>query len=282
MSLNLPSRLRFPPPIREPELLASIVREFPPAAQGTHPRVFVDVGGNVGFFSLSVASRGHRVVTFEPFPRNLRLLRQSTQLLHRKMGPTLFVNGKSTPRLSVFPVALSDHTGRMCIFQQGGHNLGNGRLMPVFTETKTFGWDSADRSCEGIVETARADMFLAAHLSGLPRIWGLKLDVEGHEALVLRGFQDIMKKPNLRPCHVWFEFAAEWVLQSGASKTEIFEVLDSLGYLLFKETMGDSNVEAHLLDPQCAYAPRPGLAPWTAFKQDNISWVPTQKKWTGI
>jgi hypothetical protein len=77
------------------------------------------------------------------------------------------------------------------------------------------------------------------------------------------------------------EFARDWVVATGATATEIFELLDATGYLMFKETMSDSNVEAHSMDPACQYQPKPGLPEWTAFKQDRITWKPSKHGWPG-
>lgn len=267
----------------EPELLQSVTREFPVIATDAAPamrRLFVDVGGNVGFFGLHVAARGHRVIAFEPFPRNVRLLRRSASFLNAQFGP---LPGDSMhPRYQLIEKALGAKAGdRMCVFQQGTHNNGNGRLMPAFEGVKDFGWDSKGRRCEDRVTTARLDEALLLNDPEMPRIWGLKIDVEGFEAMVLRGFQGFMSVPSRRPCHIWFEFAHEWVEQSGASRTEIFELLDSTGYLLFKQSRHDGNVEAHLQDPACAFSKAAGLPTWTPFPQDHISWRPSQRGWTG-
>jgi FkbM family methyltransferase len=57
--------------------------------------VFYDLGANVGYFSLVAAALGARVVAFEPFPDNLRLLQRNAE-------------GRD---VEVRPVAVSDREG---------------------------------------------------------------------------------------------------------------------------------------------------------------------------
>lgn len=60
--------------------------------------VFYDLGANVGLYSLLAASRGCKVIAFEPVPRNLTFLRQHLKL----NGPT---------SIEVIDKAVSDFNG---------------------------------------------------------------------------------------------------------------------------------------------------------------------------
>jgi tRNA G37 N-methylase Trm5 len=58
----------------ENELRAAVLSELRPGD------TFVDIGANVGFWSLPAASKGARVVAFEPNPAAVRWLRRNLTL----------------------------------------------------------------------------------------------------------------------------------------------------------------------------------------------------------
>src|SRR5579871_5908238 len=70
--------LLFTPQMYEVEERAQLAAEIAKVAAAGRPFVFVDIGANVGLFSLFVASRAGvnaRILAFEPEPENLRRLR---------------------------------------------------------------------------------------------------------------------------------------------------------------------------------------------------------------
>ena len=73
------------------------------------PGVFVDVGADIGFFTLAAASRGHRVHTFELQKNNLDVLRESVRR-----------NGFSD-LVVVHPVAVGNASSTHCIDPQHLH-----------------------------------------------------------------------------------------------------------------------------------------------------------------
>ena len=77
---------------------------------------FVDIGANIGWYSLLALSLGHRVLAFEPMRNNVELLRQSLCL-----NPGLGEN------LELHEVALSENTD--CILGSNSQNAGDGVLL---------------------------------------------------------------------------------------------------------------------------------------------------------
>eukprot|EP00966_Prymnesium_polylepis_P215006 4979752-Prymnesium_polylepis.1 len=84
-------------------------------ARGT----FVDIGAQIGYFSLNFARRGWSVLAIEPMPHNRRALRAS-----------LCVNPSLRSRLALLPYALVDKVlgQKRCIVRSGAHNRGNGAM----------------------------------------------------------------------------------------------------------------------------------------------------------
>lgn len=123
--------------------------------------LFVDVGANIGAFSLVMAKLGFSVASFEPMPYNLELFRQS------------IIDNNLSRAITVHEVAVGDkETDKpVCMepAQMGDpeHNQGNGRI----SENGTV-----------CVPLRRIDDLLA---NRCPE--AVKVDVEGFEGQALRG-----------------------------------------------------------------------------------------------
>jgi FkbM family methyltransferase len=127
--------------------------------------VVVDIGANIGYYSLLAASRvgdNGKVIAFEPGAENAALLTRSTQ-----------ANGFDN--VVVHPYAVSDADEIV------GFNMddSNGQIKPG---------DPADWACQ--VQTIILDRFLAAE----PRIDLIKMDIEGAEGRALRGMQQLIRQ----------------------------------------------------------------------------------------
>jgi FkbM family methyltransferase len=143
----------------EPEVSATLRAVL---AEGA---TFVDIGANIGWFSLlgaSLVGPAGKVVAIEPNPRNVALLRQSAQ-----------DNGFGN--IEVLAVALSEHPGAAALETDGS----NGRIIPV------DGPPAAPVEAEFVVASYPLDDLLAS--TGIGRVDVIKIDVEGAEPLVLRG-----------------------------------------------------------------------------------------------
>jgi len=146
---------------------------------------FVDVGANVGYFSLLAAARvgpGGRVIAFEPNPANCELLRLS-----------MAVNGFEQ-RIDLRPVAVAEESGTVHFYTSGVDS--NGR---VFKPSDIAGLPT--------VEAVTLDEALA----DCDRVDVIKLDVEGAEGRVWRGMQAIVQRH--RPTLV-FEYSPDMLRQT--------------------------------------------------------------------
>jgi len=149
---------------------------------------FLDVGANIGFYSLVVATSrpAVEVIAFEPNPKNFELLRQN-------------VRANPLPQVRCEPLALSDAEGTAALYLSASD-------MSAFLESD-FG---AKPTATVRVDTTTVDDYLARH----PVATGLivKVDVEGHEESFFRGARRAVA--SLKPdviTEVTFDHSAETV-----------------------------------------------------------------------
>lgn len=137
-----------------------------------HGGLVLDVGANTGFYALLAASarRDTRIIAFEPAPQVKPLLDRNVSL-----------NG-FRDRITTMPIALSDQPGARELFiplQNHGLVESSASLEREFKR---------QHSASIRVETDTIDGFLRTHgHKRLPAVSIIKIDVEGHEAAVIRG-----------------------------------------------------------------------------------------------
>jgi FkbM family methyltransferase len=131
--------------------------------------VFMDVGANIGLFSLlALRQRLRHVVAFEPLPTLADLLVANADS-----------NGFPRRRLTVVRTALGSITGSANYRPGPIENSGQGRI------------DLSDPDSGLVVPITTIDTYLAANPSHTPTI--MKLDVEGFEFDVLQGASKLFK-----------------------------------------------------------------------------------------
>jgi FkbM family methyltransferase len=132
-----------------------------------------DVGAHVGYHTLGFAALGADVVAFEPNAHNARHLQ-----MHLQRNSTL------ARRVKHLPVALADYDGEMTFIQSGdlGGASSGSHLDTALPPLQCGAYASFERTR---VLAARIDTLIDSGGARAPDI--LKIDVEGAEALVLRG-----------------------------------------------------------------------------------------------
>lgn len=179
----------------EPEVLAALLQR---AGVGD---TVVDIGANIGWFSLQLARRvgpAGRVYAFEPEPGN-----------HRRLCANARANGLGW--IEPHAVALGDRPGQALLhttaFNGGMHRL----------------YDSV--CCEGpaiAVAVQRLDDLLPPRSVSL-----VKIDVEGYEHAVLQGAQALLSTPP-RP-QVVSEYCPASMLEAGGSPSAFLHDLSAWG-----------------------------------------------------
>jgi FkbM family methyltransferase len=170
----------------EPDITALFRRLVSPGS------TVLDVGANVGYFSILARELGASVHAFEPNPLVRALLTRSVSL-----GPG---------GIEVVPVACSDHEGAMLLYLAEPGNTG----MTSLTAPTSV---SAERRRE--VEVIKLDDYVRA--AGLrPDV--VKIDVEGHEREVLAGAE-------------WMLETARPIVIAETGGAETIEFMRELGYV---------------------------------------------------
>lgn len=140
--------------------------------------VFLDVGANVGLYSLVAAARGATVVAFEPNPRTRARLEANIRLNHFER------------RITVRPEALSDAIGTATLFDDvmEGQREANAGVASLSNK------NAAGRSIE--VRTSTLDAIVKE--LRLPRVDWIKMDIQGAEYPALKGGSDTLaSRPRL-------------------------------------------------------------------------------------
>jgi len=181
--------------------------------QEVRPSVFIDIGANIGYYTLLAAGRGvPRLVAVEASPR-----------IAASLERTVALNALSS-RIQVIAVALSDHAGTLTFWlNRQEHNFGTGSLIarPDLGES-----ESVDVPCYS------GDALFADIDTGRALV---KLDVEGGELLVLHGMTKFLTR--VRPT-LAIEVHPLYLRSSGHSAEQLTKFLSDLGFTLARLSRG--------------------------------------------
>jgi len=168
--------------------------------------IVLDVGANVGFFSLlssSLVGEHGKVYAFEPIPS-----------VRDKLIANIKINKFNN--IEVIPKAASDQAGATKIYEGPEGHKGISSLRPL---------DSASQCIT--IETVPLDNM--ADVFG--RVGLIKIDVEGAELLALKGMSKIISRdhPNLI-----IEFTDSYLKSFGHSTRQMADWLTQKGYQLYR------------------------------------------------
>jgi len=141
--------------------------------------LFIDVGANIGYYSLiaaQVQERGGSVIAFEPDPSNLSRFHDNIRL------------NRCERRVSVRSYALAANAGR-CVLISGEHSVGS-TLETKERDVARLGPEFVGRHKRALeVSTSTLDQQCHETLERWNGIKVLKMDIEGVEPLALQGSQ---------------------------------------------------------------------------------------------
>ncbi len=171
---------------------------------------FVDLGANLGFFSVLAAKAmgpTGRVHAFEPTPATARLLRENVAY------------NSVEDRVTVVERAVSDHPGaaRFSLYSAAQGN-----------QLAVAGSDGASGTIE--VDVTTLDEYFGA--LGWPRVDVIKMDVEGVETKVLDGMGELIRRqPRLR---LIFEYHLGQLDRAHVSGASLIDKVLELGFDRFE------------------------------------------------
>ena len=185
--------------------------------------VFVDLGANVGAFSLYMASKGWSGVAFEASMHNVSLLRKSVIL--------------NNFDLTVIDKAVYSHSGLLYFISHGpwGH---------VFNKKWDETTNSDNRWSE--IPCVAIDDLLDSAFKDVEKVNLIKIDIEGSEPAALRGMQAFLKKYNFPP--IFMEINAFALFAQQETPLSLMKSLATLGYDAYSIN-GDDLVEY----PSCSF-----------------------------
>ena len=166
--------------------------------------VFIDVGANIGYFSVlaaSVVGDQGAVFAFEPDPDNFQLL-QANAVLNAQQNC-----------ITIVPAALSDVTGEGRLFL-AADNLGDHQV---------YAGEEARPSIA--IALLQGSEYLEARLQRLDLI---KVDTQGSEFHVIAGLMPLLLRLQRKP-RIIIELTPHALRQAGASGRALIESLAKLG-----------------------------------------------------
>lgn len=168
--------------------------------------VFLDIGANIGVFSLLVARSDPSISVhaFEPIPLNSCLLEASKHLNH--LSNITVVRACVGQALGEVDFAVASDSAHSSIMDTGRKPLLCHIRVPVLT----------------------MDSYIAD--SHLRRVDVIKVDVEGAEKMVLSGARQLMSDAARRPRLLMLELCERNLAAFGSVKAEIMAMMSSWGY----------------------------------------------------
>lgn len=167
--------------------------------------IVLDVGANVGFYTLLAASlvgEGGRVYAFEPQPDVRALLVRSVA-----------VNGYKA-RCQIVPLGVSNKAGTATFYLGSRDSI----YASLFANQNTEG--------TVIIETVTLDKFFA--MEGWPSVDLIKMDIEGAEKYALEGMIELSRRnPQLK---LILEYGVHTAHQAGYAQIELAKVLSELNF----------------------------------------------------
>ena len=175
--------------------------------------VVVDVGANIGYFSLlfsrCVGTDGH-VYSFEPVPQLASSIRKNADLNQYK-------------QITLSNLALSDHSGQARFYVGPEDNSGLSSLRQPRGSSGTLD-----------VTLARFDDIF----SDSENIALVKIDVEGAELAVLRGMNEYLRSKHP---YILIEVTNRFLKEMGDSEQNLLAYMQDLGYCCY--VIGDTRIE---------------------------------------
>ena len=165
---------------------------------------FVDVGANVGYFTLmagSIVGAEGTVLAFEPSPYAFRRLLRT-------------IESNQLPQVQAIQSGLSDVAGELQLY------------LPKMSGNHTPTMIANDGGTPINVATQRLDEYLTAR--GIDHVDLMKIDVEGFEPNVIRGAESYLQSGRIHA--ILCEFNRLWLEANNSSPDELYEEIARYGF----------------------------------------------------
>lgn len=173
---------------------------------------FLDIGANIGYYSLLAASHcpQGKVFSFEPDETNFRYLKTS-----------IAYNGFDAI-IQAYPLAVSDQDESIIIYDAGS-SINSGAIVTAKDKESLSPYVGTANPAFKTIAAVTLDSFLES-----TRIDVVKLDIEGHEPFALQGMKQLLQQN--QPI-IFTEFAPVSLNHIGKTSPETFlQFFVDLGY----------------------------------------------------
>jgi FkbM family methyltransferase len=187
----------------------------------SHGSVVMDVGANVGFYTVTLGKRlqelGGKLYSIEPVPSN-----------YQRLTEQITLNGMED---TVIPcnLAFGDREGALQFAMESSYGGSTGNAV-ITTGNAYFANENADETVQRLeAKMVRLDDFAREYDIQACNL--IKVDIEGAELMFLRGAESFLKRT--RPI-IYGEFNAYWMRQFGSTFRDIAQLVESWGYKYYK------------------------------------------------
>lgn len=181
---------------------------------------FVDVGANIGYYSIlaaSVAKTGH-ITSFEPEPNNFEILKKNVIL-------------NNLENVNLHQLAVTNKNEETLLYLNSIGNAGDHRIF-----SKNLSSEKENRRNIKIMSTT-LDEFLI-HRS-VPDI--IKMDIQGSEMLAIKGMKKTLEES--KRLILFTEFWPEGISASGESPIEFLSSLSDYGFKICEINEAHNKIE---------------------------------------
>jgi FkbM family methyltransferase len=212
--------------------IVEILNASPPTA------LVIDIGGNIGWFTLMSRSMGFSVETFEPLKRNVARICESLRM-NRWSNAAEKTYDKLLPPLArpvyvnIHDVGVGDQDNVKQTFNFHPTNPGEGSLHEL---------GNLNRKWQKVNATQRTDTVSVISLDSFARGRGwfddpveiaiLKVDIEGYEPKAFDGAKELLKSKMIK--NILFEMSPDKPSSSEAPNVDMINLLINAGYTFHK------------------------------------------------
>lgn len=174
------------------------------------PAVFLDIGANIGWFTLVMSVLGHRVIAIEPMDNNVKLLQASLRASQASQKVTVYRNGLSVQ-------------SQTCVLYSDNGNIGDGHTVcGISSEKEAAALIPSGYSIRQMINSTRLDALVSQDIDVM------KIDVEGSELYAVQGGIRLFEQHRVR--HIISEFNPHMMRGKKSDPYEYLKFFVARGY----------------------------------------------------
>jgi len=205
---------------KDTKTLINILNYYSSLKNITRDNIYIlDIGSNVGWYTLFLAKFGYKILAFEPSDVNMYMIRKSF-CLNQDLNITLIKKGLYTEE-------------KQCDFYISKGNIGDGWIFcnKNSSEIPSHLIKSGETY---LTKLSNYIEFLSANNLAL-----IKIDVEGSEGKAIESGIELFSKYHIP--FIFLEFSPGPLVQHGTEPIKLLEIFENNGYKFAKDNFLDTN-----------------------------------------